>query len=150
MGQLKTLYFKNRRYQFVESEHYASYIEKRFVKGICITFKSEEIWTIEEGCSNSNSKEKEVQSFVLCVDQLIDCQQARGRKTLLSSFRKGCDRNNYHCSSVGFVWKSKSFHACFCTACYCFSHNNLCRGVLHELFSVWRLCIISKFCKGVF
>ena len=42
---------------------------------MCITFKSEGIWTIEEDCSKSNSKEKEVQSFVLCVDQPIDCQQ---------------------------------------------------------------------------
>ena len=42
---------------------------------MCITFKSEGIWTIEEDCSKSNSKEKEVQSFVLCVDQPIDCQR---------------------------------------------------------------------------
>ena len=43
---------------------------------MCITFKSEGgIWTIEEDCSTSNSKEKEVHSFVLCVDQPIDCQQ---------------------------------------------------------------------------
>ena len=42
---------------------------------MCITFKSEGIWTIEEDCSKSNSKEKEVQSFVLCVDQPTDCQQ---------------------------------------------------------------------------
>ena len=42
---------------------------------MCITFKSEGIWTIEEDCSKSNSKEKEVQSFVLCADQPIDCQQ---------------------------------------------------------------------------
>ena len=117
------------------------------MKGICITFKSEEIWTIEDDCSNSNSKEKDVQSFVLCVDQLTDCQQAKGRKTLLWSFRIGCNRHNYHCSSVGFVWKGNCFHACFCIACYCFARNNLCCGVLHELSSVWRLCIISKFVK---
>ena len=49
--------------------NYTSYIEKRFAKGMYIKFKSEENWTIEEDCSKSNSKEKEVQSFVLCVGQ---------------------------------------------------------------------------------
>ena len=65
----------SRRHQFVQSEDDTSYPEKRFAKGMCITFKSEGIWTIKEDCSKSNSKEKEVQSFVLCVDQPIDCQQ---------------------------------------------------------------------------
>ena len=74
LRQSKTLCL-NRRHQFVQSEDYTSYMEKRFAKGVCITFKSEGIWTTEEDCSNSNSKEKEVQSFVLCVDQPIDCQQ---------------------------------------------------------------------------
>ena len=50
-------------------------MEKRYAKGMCITFKSEDIWTIREDCSNNNSKEKEVQLFVLRVDQPIDCQQ---------------------------------------------------------------------------
>ena len=105
--QSKTLCL-NRRHQFLQSEDNISYTEKRFAKGKCIMLKSAEIWTIEEDYSKSNSKEKEVQSFVLCVDQLIDCQQL-GRKTQLSSFRKGCDRNLYPCSSFGFVWKSR-FH----------------------------------------
>ena len=74
LTQSKTLCL-NRRHQFVQSEDYTSYMEKRFAKGMCITLKSEGIWTIEEDCSKSNSKEKEVQSFVLCVDQPIDCQQ---------------------------------------------------------------------------
>ena len=39
------------------------------------TFKSEGIRTSEEDYSKSNSKEKEVKSFVLCVNQPIDCQQ---------------------------------------------------------------------------
>ena len=30
-----------------------------------------------------------------------------------------------------------------------FSCNNSCCDVVHELSSVWRLCIFSKFCKGV-
>ena len=44
MRQSKTLY-SNRRHQFVQSEDYTSYMEKRFAKGICLTFNSEEIWT---------------------------------------------------------------------------------------------------------
>ena len=56
----------NRRHQFVQSEDYTSYMEKRFAKGMCITLKSEGIWTIEEDCSKSNSKEKEVQ-YLCCV-----------------------------------------------------------------------------------
>ena len=61
--------------------NYTSYIEKRFAKGMYITFKSEENWTIEEDCSKSNSKEKEVQSFVLCVGQPIDCQQEEEKRS---------------------------------------------------------------------
>ena len=56
----------NRRHQFVQSEDYTSYMEKRFAKGMYITLKSEGIWTIEEDCSKSNSKEKEVQ-YLCCV-----------------------------------------------------------------------------------
>ena len=59
LRQSKTLCL-NRRHQFVQSEDHTSYMEKRFGKGMCITFKMEEIWTIEEDCSKSNSKEKEV------------------------------------------------------------------------------------------
>ena len=44
LRQSKTLY-SNRRHQFVQSEDYTSYMEKRFAKGICLTFNSEEIWT---------------------------------------------------------------------------------------------------------
>ena len=56
-------------------------MEKRFAKGKCIMFKSGEIWIIEDDYSKSNSKEKEVQSFVLCVDQLIDCQQEEEKRS---------------------------------------------------------------------
>ena len=73
LRQLKTLCLK-RRHQFAQSEDYISDMKKRLGKGMCIMFKSGEIWTIEEDCSKSNSEEKEVQSFVLCVDQPIDCQ----------------------------------------------------------------------------
>ena len=59
LRQSKTLCL-NRRHQFVQSEDYTSYMEKRFGKGMCITLKSEKIWTVEENCSKSNSKEKEV------------------------------------------------------------------------------------------
>ena len=65
LTQSKTLCL-NRRHQFVQSEDYTSYMEKRFAKGMCITLKSEGIWTIEEDCSKSNSKEKEVQ-YLCCV-----------------------------------------------------------------------------------
>ena len=58
LTQSKTLCL-NRRHQFVQSEDYTSYMEKRFAKGMCITLKNEGIWTIEEDCSKSNSKEKE-------------------------------------------------------------------------------------------
>ena len=44
LRQSKTLCL-NRRHQFVQSEDYTSYMEKRFAKGICLTFNSEEIWT---------------------------------------------------------------------------------------------------------
>ena len=56
-------------------------MEKRLGKGMYITFKMEEIWTIEEDCSKSNSKEKEVKSFVLCVDQPIACQQKEQKRS---------------------------------------------------------------------
>ena len=59
LRQSKTLCL-NRRHQFVQSEDHTSYMEKGLGKGMCITFKMEEIWTIEEDCSKSNSKEKEV------------------------------------------------------------------------------------------
>ena len=148
LRQSKTLCL-NRRHQFVQSEDYTSYMEKRFAKGMCITLKSEGIWTIEEDCSKSNSKEKEVQSFVLCVDQPIDSQQEEDEHSyrrfvkvvigiiilalLLVLFRK-----------VGVII------LVFVLRVNGFSCNNLCCSVVHELSSVWRLCIISKFCKGVF
>ena len=59
LRQSKTLCL-NRRHQFVQSEDHKSYMEKGLGKGMCTTFKMEEIWTIEEDCSKSNSKEKEV------------------------------------------------------------------------------------------
>ena len=40
LTQSKTLCL-NRRHQFVQSEDYTSYMEKRFAKGMCITLKSE-------------------------------------------------------------------------------------------------------------
>ena len=47
LRQSKT-YFQNRRHQFVGSENYTSrHGETDFAKGICITFKSEEIWKID-------------------------------------------------------------------------------------------------------
>ena len=49
-----------------------------------------------------------------------------------------------------FLWKSRCFYTCFCTACCCFPCNNFYCDVVHELSSVWRLCIFSKFCKGVY
>ena len=65
LRQSKTLCL-NRRHQFVQSEDYTSYMEKRFAKGMCITLKSEGIWTIEEDCSKSNSKRKRC-SRLCCV-----------------------------------------------------------------------------------
>ena len=50
-------------------------MEKSLGREMCIKFKSEEISTTGEDCSRSNSKEKEVRSFALRVDQPIDCQQ---------------------------------------------------------------------------
>ena len=58
LTQSKTLCL-NRRHQLVQSEDYTSYMEKRFAKGMCIMLKNEGIWTTEEDCSKSNSKEKE-------------------------------------------------------------------------------------------
>ena len=54
-------------------------MEKSLAKEMCINFKSEEISTTGEDCSNkSNSKEKEVRSFALFVakrfgKRYIDC-----------------------------------------------------------------------------
>ena len=79
MRQSKTLY-SNGRNLFLESEDYTSYMEKSLAKQMCIKFKSEEISTTGEDCSRSNSKEKEVRSFALCVDQTIDCQQEEGKR----------------------------------------------------------------------
>ena len=50
LGQSKTLCL-NRRHRFVQSEDYTSYMEKRFAKGMCITFKSEEIIRKRKRCS---------------------------------------------------------------------------------------------------
>ena len=100
LRQSKTLCL-NRRHQFVQSEDYTSYMEKRFAKGMFITLKSEGIWTIEEDCSKSNSKRKRCSICVVC--RPTDRLSTRGRRTQLSSFRKGCDRNHYPCSSFGFV-----------------------------------------------
>ena len=44
LRQSKTFY-SNRRHQFIQSKDYTSYMEKRFAQGMCLTFKSEEIWT---------------------------------------------------------------------------------------------------------
>ena len=98
MRQSKTLCL-NRRNQFVQSKDYASYMEKRFAKGMCIAFKSEEIWTIGENSRKSNSKEPERGAVVFVACRPADRLSTRGRKRQLSSFRKGCDRNHYPCSS---------------------------------------------------
>ena len=90
-----------------------------------------------------------MQSFVLCVDQPTDCQREEEEHSyrrfvkvvigiiilalLLVLFRK-----------VGVII------LVFVLRVNGFSCNNLCCSVVHELSSVWRLCIISKFCKGVF
>ena len=46
-------------------------MEKSLAKEMCIKFKSEEISTIGEDCSKSNSKGEEVRSFASCVDEAI-------------------------------------------------------------------------------
>ena len=46
-------------------------MDKSLAKEMCIKFKSDEISTIGEGCSKSNSKEKEVRSFALRADEAI-------------------------------------------------------------------------------
>ena len=90
-----------------------------------------------------------MQSFVLCVDQPTDCQREEEEHSyrrfvkvvigiiilalLLVLFRK-----------VGVII------LVFVLRVNGFSCNNLCCSVVHELSSVSRLCIISKFCKGVF
>ena len=55
----------------MQSEDYTSYMEKRFAKGMCITLKNEGIWTIEEDCSKSNSKEKEKLNWDLVMRNLF-------------------------------------------------------------------------------
>ena len=77
LRQSKTL-CSNRRHQFVQCEDYTSYMEKRFAKGICLTFNT--IVIVKRFGKKSNSKEKEVLSIVLCVDQPIDCQQEEEKR----------------------------------------------------------------------
>ena len=55
----------------MESEDYTSYMEKSLAKEMCIKFKSEEISTTGEDCSKGNSKEKEVRSLALRLDEQI-------------------------------------------------------------------------------
>ena len=79
LRQSKTL-CSNRRNLFLESEDYKSYMEKSLAREMCIKFKREEISTTGEDCSRSNSKEKEVRSFALRVDQPIECQQEEEKR----------------------------------------------------------------------
>ena len=74
------------------------------------------------------------------MDQPIDCQQ-RKKNAVIAVY--------YLCSYLDFVWKSRSFHPCFCIACYYFWCNNLRCGIVNELSWVCRLWIISKFFIGV-
>ena len=55
----------------MESEDYTSYMENSLAKEMCIKFKSEEISTTGEDCSKGNSKEKEVRSLALRLDEAI-------------------------------------------------------------------------------
>ena len=109
------------------------------ISWLCL-FKSEEILTTAEDSSKDNSKEKEVRSFALLVDQPIDCQQEEGKRScrlfgnvtiriiiiaLLLVFL-----------SFFFFWKSRRFYTCFFIACYCFSCNNLLRCCTWIIFGV--------------
>ena len=69
----------NRRKQFLESQCYTSYLEKILGREMCITFESEEISTTGDDCSKSYSKEGEVRSFALRVDEAMDCQQGEAK-----------------------------------------------------------------------
>ena len=78
----------------MESEDYTSYMEKSLAKEMCIKFKSEEISTTGEDCSKDNSKEKEVRSFALRLDEAfrkaIYRLSTRGSKTLSRPYN-GCE-----------------------------------------------------------
>ena len=59
-------------------------MDKSLAKEMCIKFKSEEISTTGENYSKSNSKEKDVRSFALRVDEEIRKaihRLSRGSKT---------------------------------------------------------------------
>ena len=72
LRQSKTfLICSNRRNMLSERQDYTSCKEKCLAKEICIRFKSEQISTIGDDCSKSNSKEKEVRSFALRVGETI-------------------------------------------------------------------------------
>ena len=47
---------------------------------ICIKFESEEITTTGDDCSKSVSNEEEARSFVLRVDEEIDCKQGEAQR----------------------------------------------------------------------
>ena len=70
LRQSKTL-CSNRRNQFWESQGYTNYLEKILGTEKCIKFKSEEISNTGDDCSKSDSKEKEVRSFTLRVDESL-------------------------------------------------------------------------------
>ena len=46
---------------------------------MCIKFESEEISTTGDDCSESYSKEEEVRSIALRVDEAMDCQQGEAK-----------------------------------------------------------------------
>ena len=111
---------------------------------MCITFKSEGIWTIEEDCSKSNSKEKEVQSFVLCVDQPTDCQQEEEESSYRRFVQVVIGIIILASSFFVFFWKSRCFHACFCTAClYYVFHVIIYVAVLHMNYPQCGDCTLS-------
>ena len=85
---------------------------------MCITFKSEGIWTIKEDCSKSNSKEKEVQSFVLCVDQPIDCQQEEEERSYRRFVQVVIGIIILASSSFGFFGKKGVFTLAFVLRVY--------------------------------
>ena len=86
--------------------------------------------------------EEKVRSFAFREDEAIrkaiDCQQGEAQRSY-HGFVTVVIKIIIIVLLFSFVWKSRCFYTCFYIAFH--------KGYVAML---WRLCIISKFCKGVY
>ena len=115
---------------------------------MCIKFESEEISITGGYCSKSDSKEEDRgKGTVVCVasrrsDSESNRLSTRRSKTQLQWFRNLCDKHHYHCCSFSFFGRVGVIILAF--VLYVIPFHKVYVAML------WRLCIFSKFCKGVY